>query len=369
MKKIKIACVFGTRPELIKVVPIIWALQDRLPQSSIDVICTNQHREMLKPLLNFFKITVTKNFDVMQPYQSLNRLLGNLINAFDNAFEETRYDLVIGQGDTTSVFAAAISSFQRGIDFAHVEAGLRSHNFNSPFPEEMNRVLVSKLAKFHFCPTDCARNNLIGEGFDPATIHVTGNTVIDTLLHTQQKLRQDFGKEIPGGKRILVTIHRRENHGERLLHICAALKEIALNNDVHIIFPVHPNPNVKNVVREVLSGMPNIYLCEPLAYQDMVLELMKSYFIITDSGGLQEEAPALGKPVLIAREETERPEITQEGGAILVGSDSKKIVSLANELLRNKTSYHKMVLGYSPFGRGGAAIKIVDFLFEKIRND
>lgn len=359
----KVAVVFGTRPELIKVAPIIWEINRSLPSWAVRTICTGQHREMIGPLLSQLNVPVSVNFDVMRPDQSLNGLLGRLVSRFDDEFSAEPCSVVIGQGDTTTVLAAALSSFQARIPFAHVEAGLRSKDMQSPFPEEMNRVIVSRLARYHFCPTETAKGNLLTEGVPDESIFVTGNTVIDTLLSVASKapgyneiaIRQKK-------KKILVTLHRRENHGIKLVAICSAIRQIVAEHDVDVVFPVHPNPNVGGVVRAQLGDIASIKLSEPLDYYEMAAALSECHFVLTDSGGLQEEAPALGKPVLIAREETERPELVVAGGAVLVGSDPSLIFTHASRLLLDTAYYDAMVIGQSPFGRGDSAAQIVQIL-------
>jgi len=357
----RVACIFGTRPELIKMAPVIHAMQQR--NLEVHAICTGQHRELLLPLIDWFGLNVYRNLDVMAPSQTLNGLSSRLMHEFELLFKEVRYDIVIGQGDTTSVLAAALAAFHERIPFGHVEAGLRTYDMNSPFPEEMNRVLVGRLASLHFAPTAAARQNLLNEGVNDTTIFNVGNTVIDALHYTSAKLDEQGDSSTVNHKTILLTTHRRENHGQPLKNICTAIRHIAEDfKDVNVIFPVHPNPNVRAVVHERLADLNNVRLIEPAPYNELVTYLKNSYLVLTDSGGLQEEAPALGKPVLVLREETERPELIELGGGCLVGSDPKKIYESVRELLLNAGAYHAMVLGYSPYGDGKTSYRIAELV-------
>lgn len=363
MKPCKIACIFGTRPEVIKMAPVILALQSMPEQVRVEVISTGQHREMLIPLIKWFGLNVTKNMDLMHHNQRLNELTGRLVHQLGQCFNSSSYDLVIGQGDTTTVFAAALAAFHEQIPFAHVEAGLRTFDRNLPFPEEMNRVLVGRLANIHFAPTTIAVQNLRKEGILEQNIFMTGNTVIDALQYTVRRLQQENQTVILKEKTIFVTAHRRENFGAPLKSICRGIRRILeAFPEANFVFSVHPNPNVREVVYEILGDAPQVKLVEPMSYPELVAYVQACYIILTDSGGLQEEAPFLGKPVLILREETERPEVVNLGGATLVGSDEENISHWVMKLLLNKEVYQKMVLGYSPYGDGAAGKQIAEKL-------
>jgi UDP-N-acetylglucosamine 2-epimerase (non-hydrolysing) len=366
VKQFKICCLFGTRPEIIKMAPVIHALHQHTDKVSVHVVCSGQHRELLLPLIEWFDIQVHTNLDVMQANQDLNSLSAKVIDGFGELFKHEKYDFVIGQGDTTTVLMSALAAFHAKIPYGHVEAGLRTFDYNFPFPEEMNRVLVGKLASLHFAPTQTSANNLLNEKINADSILVTGNTVIDALYYTVNKLGLN-NKDNDAEKTILVTAHRRENWGQPLECICLAILTIAENNpNITIVFPVHPNPNVRETVNRLLGNKANIHLCDPLPYDQLVGMLAKSYLVITDSGGLQEEAPALHKPVLVLREETERPEVVKLGGAYLVGNDTKRIIEMTEKLLNDKAAYNNMILAYSPYGTGNAAelitARIIDYL-------
>lgn len=364
MKPLHVCCIFGTRPEVIKMAPVIHALLKKNDVVKTHVVCSGQHRELLYPLIDWFDLKVDVNLDVMQANQSLNTLAANLIGEFGELFKKESYDCVVAQGDTTTVLMAALAAFYAGIPFAHVEAGLRTFDRNFPFPEEMNRVLAGRLASLHFAPTTSSAKNLKDEGTPDETVTITGNTVIDALHYTANKLNlnENVSEE---KKTILVTLHRRENFGEPLNRICNALLTIAKRYpDIQIIWPVHPNPNVGTTARKILGEVPNVSLIDPLPYQELVQVMATCHLAVTDSGGIQEEAPALKKPVLVLREETERPELVELGGAHLVGSDEKRIVDLIETLLNDTAAYQKMVVGYSPYGDGKAAIVLVDKMLD-----
>ncbi len=364
----KICCIFGTRPEVIKMAPVIHELKKKHPEITTHVVCSGQHRELLNSLIEWFELNVDLNMDVMAPNQNLNALSAKLMSEFDKLFTREKYDCVVAQGDTTTVLMAAIAAFYAKIPYGHVEAGLRTFDRNLPFPEEMNRVLVGKSASLHFAPTQVAADNLRREGVAENEIVTTGNTVIDALYYTVKKLGLD-AKNPSREKLILVTAHRRENHGEPLKRICRALARIAKDHsDFSIVFPVHPNPNVRSVVYELLGNLPNISLVEPLAYDELVRLMVKSYLVITDSGGLQEEAPALKKPVLVLREETERPEVVDLGGARLVGSDEDLIVDSVDRLIASEKEYQEMIIGYSPYGTGQSAELTVKSLVQYLKS-
>ena len=341
----------------------------------VKVCVTAQHREMLDQVLDFFEIQPDYDLNIMKSNQSLNELSSRIFLKFDEILCKAKPDLVLVHGDTTTSSICSWAAFHRGIKVGHVEAGLRTYNKYAPFPEELNRQITGKIADFHFAPTTTSQKNLISEQVLQNSIVVTGNTVIDSLLWTVDKLESgyinqkinelknkvDFSKKV-----ILVTGHRRENFGEGFLNICKALGNIALNHDVEIIFPVHLNPNVQEPVIRLLSNYKNIHLIEPLDYPSFVWAMSKSYFIITDSGGVQEEAPSLGKPVLVMRETTERPEAVEAGTVCLVGTDSELIYSKASELLSNEDSYNKMSKSYNPYGDGKANIRIFEFLKQNL---
>lgn len=358
----RILCVVGTRPEAIKMAPVILALR-REPWASVRVLATAQHRHMLDQVLSLFDILPDVDLDVMQPNQTLPALSARLMIELDRCFAEESPDVVLSQGDTTTVMVAALAAYYRRIPFGHVEAGLRTGDIYNPFPEEMNRIVAGNLSRWHFAPTESSRRNLLAEAIPEQTIFVTGNTVIDALLDVSSRC-EAFIPEVPAGKRlILVTAHRRENFGEPFAEVCRALRYLAdARKDVMLLYPVHPNPNVHQVAHRVLGGHPRIRLCEPLDYLPFVAAMKRAYFILSDSGGVQEEAPALGKPVLVLRRETERPEAVDEGVVKLVGPDFDAIVRESTRLLDDDAAYRKMARGVSPYGDGKAAQRIVEIL-------
>ncbi|WP_431323486.1 non-hydrolyzing UDP-N-acetylglucosamine 2-epimerase [Rhizobium sp. YTU87027] len=358
----KIMCVVGTRPEAIKMAPVILALQAQ-PWAEVRVLATAQHRQMLDQVMNFFGISPDIDLDLMRPNQSLAALTARLLQEMDAVLLSEKPDVVLGQGDTTTVMAVALACFYRRIPFGHIEAGLRTGDLQNPFPEEANRVIAGRLARWHFAPTESSRRNLLKEGVQDSDIAVTGNTVIDALLMTASK-DIDIGISLDERKRlVLVTSHRRENFGQPFVNICHAIKTLADRNaDVQVLYPVHPNPNVKDVAYDILGGTSNIVLCDPLDYAPFVAAMKKAYLIISDSGGVQEEAPALGKPVLVLREETERPEAVDLGVVKLVGSDTNNIVTEAQLMLDDVAAYQAVARGVSPYGDGKAAARIVEVL-------
>lgn len=374
MKK-KNLIVFGTRPEAIKMAPLVKKFIEN-DKFDTKVCVTAQHREMLDQVLEFFEIKPDYDLNLMRPNQNLYTLTASIIENMKPVLDEVKPDYVYVHGDTTTSMAVGIAAFYSGAKICHVEAGLRTFNRQYPFPEEFNRQLTGKIADFHFSPTELSKNNLLAENTKEENILVTGNTVIDALLYGIEKVNAadfkddeienlktvlDFQKKI-----ILVTGHRRENHGDGLIKICSALKTIAENNpDVEIIYPVHLNPNVKGPVNELLSGITNIYLVAPLAYPSFIWLMEKSYLIITDSGGIQEEAPSLGKPVLVTRTTTERPEAVEEGTVILLGTDTDRIVEESNKLLNNTEYYNEMSMLHNPYGDGKASERIVNFIEKK----
>lgn len=363
--------VFGTRPEAIKMAPLVKAFQQQ-PSFETKVCITAQHREMLDQVLDFFEIKPDYDLNLMKPNQNLYSLTAAIITELKTVLEDFKPDYVYVHGDTTTSMAASIAAFYFGANVCHVEAGLRTHNKLAPFPEEMNRQITGRIAEYHFAPTETSAQNLLNENISRNQILITGNTVIDALFESSEKVESlsdnqeiNFLKTIidANKKLILVTGHRRENHGQGFINICNALKKIATqNSDVQIIYPVHLNPNVKGPVYEILSDIENIKLIEPLAYPAFVWLMNHSYLIITDSGGVQEEAPSLGKPVLVMRDTTERPEAVEAGTVILVGTDEDKIVSHTNNLMQNETQYRKMSSLHNPYGDGNASNRIVDFI-------
>lgn len=358
----KILCVVGTRPEAIKMAPVILALKKE-PWADVRVLATAQHRHMLDQVLNFFGIEPDIDLDIMRPNQALTTLTARLLLDLDDVLLAEKPDVVLVQGDTTTVMTVALACFYHRIPIGHVEAGLRTWDMENPFPEEANRVIAGRLARWHFAPTESSRKNLLREGISESAITVTGNTVIDALLMTAKK-DLELGIDVDKSKRlILVTSHRRENFGEPFRNICRALHTLAERNpDVQFLYPVHPNPNVKDVAHQMLGTSANIHLCEPLDYAPFVAAMQRSYLIISDSGGVQEEAPALGKPVLVLRDETERPEAVEQQVVKLVGSDYDMIVSETQRLLDDETAYKAMSRGISPYGDGHGAERIVNVL-------
>lgn len=358
----KIICAIGTRPEAIKMAPVVLALQKE-SWADVRVLATAQHRDLLDQVLDFFDIAPDIDLDIMRPNQALTKLTARLLEKMDEVLISEKPDAVLVQGDTTTVMSITLACFYHGIPVGHVEAGLRTWDMQNPFPEEANRVIAGKLARWHFAPTEGSKANLLREGVREQDITVTGNTVIDALLMTADK-EVPIGVELDPEKRlVLITSHRRENFGEPFLNICKALKTLSENNpDVQFLYPVHPNPNVKDIAHKMLGQQQNIYLCEPLDYAPFVSAMKRSYLIISDSGGVQEEAPALGKPVLVLRDETERPEAVEQGVVKLVGPNYERIVSEAQRLLDDEEVYREMARGISPYGDGLAAKRIVDIL-------
>ena len=357
-----VLCVVGTRPEAIKMAPVVLALR-REPWARVRVVATAQHRLMLDQVLGLFAITPDVDLDLMRPGQELADLTARMLVAMDATLRDERPDVVLAQGDTTTVLATGLASFYRRIAFGHVEAGLRTGDPASPFPEEMNRTLASRLARFHFAPTAAARASLRAEGIADAAIHVTGNTVIDALLQVAER-DVPIGVTLDPAKRlILVTAHRRESFGAPLRAAFTALRTLADRNDgVQILYPVHLNPSVSGPAREILGGHPRIVLCAPLEYAPFVSAMKRAAFLVTDSGGVQEEAPALGKPVLVLRDATERPEAVAEGVVRLVGTSPERILAEAQRLLDDPAAYAAMARGISPYGDGHAAERIVRVL-------
>lgn len=351
--------------------PLYLALMDHYPNDT-KVCITGQHRQMLDPVLSLFQIKPDYDLNIMRPGQDLADITCRTLKGLKTVFSDWRPDNVLVHGDTTTSVAAALAAFYERITVGHVEAGLRTYNLESPWPEEMNRQVTSRIAKWHFAPTTIARDNLLNEGVLQKNIFVTGNTVIDALklmgkrLDSEPSLASEYikksGLTLKHEKMILVTGHRRENFGDGLRQICKALKKIAENYDVDVVYPVHLNPNVRGPVREFLDQVPNIHLIEPLDYGSFVTLMKLSTLILTDSGGIQEEAPALGKPVLVMRDTTERPEAITAGTAKLVGTDAESIYSSTMELLSDTEQYTQMISAKNPFGDGNASEKIIQVI-------
>ena len=364
----KILLCFGTRPEAIKMAPLYHELQKS--PFEVKVCVTAQHREMLDQVLDFFTIKPDYDLDLMQKGQSLNLLSSRILFAIDGVLEDFCPNIVLVHGDTTTSSMVALAAFHRGIKVGHVEAGLRTFNKLSPFPEEINRQITGRICDYHFAPTETSKSNLLKENISDSSILVTGNTVIDALIKSVEKVNenpsqliQDLSKQIGNQEVVLVTGHRRENHGGGFERICKALKRIAKDDTNRlIIYPVHLNPKVQEPVNRILSGVNNVILIDPLAYQDFIWLMNRSKIIITDSGGVQEEAPSLGKPVLVMRDTTERPEAVEAGTVLLVGTNEELIVSKALDLLNNNENFEKMSKLHNPYGDGRASKRIVNFI-------
>jgi len=349
----------GTRPEGIKMAPLINIFKQA---PFITKVCnTGQHKELLDQTLNFFQIKPDFDLAIMSPNQSLEKLTSRLLTTISELLDSEKPDLIFVHGDTTTCFVSALSAFYKKIPIAHIEAGLRTNNKFSPFPEEINRVIVSRLADFHFAPTELAKDNLLKDGIDPKKVFVTGNTVIDALFETIKLNKSEGDHE----KLILITGHRRENFGSGFKNIFSAIKSLANKyKDYNFVYPVHPNPNVKEIAEEYFSSLSNINLIPPVDYPQFVLLMKKSYLIITDSGGIQEEAPSLGKPVLVTRDTTERPEALESGTVLLVGDDVFKIEEEVSKLIDNKKYYNSFKKLQNPYGDGNASNKILNIIKE-----
>ncbi|WP_117236270.1 non-hydrolyzing UDP-N-acetylglucosamine 2-epimerase [Vibrio maerlii] len=376
-KKIKILSIFGTRPEAIKMAPVVKQLEaDKRFESRVCV--TGQHREMLDQVLNLFNITPDFDLNVMSTNQSLSQITSAIILGLQQTFESFRPDYVLVHGDTSTTSAASLSAYYHQIKIAHIEAGLRTGNLLSPWPEEGNRRITGAIADLHFAPTKQAKDNLISENIHSSQCFITGNTVIDALLMTKKsiesnddehKLLSDKFSNIVSEKMVLITGHRRENFGIGFINICSAIAQLAHRHPtVHFVYPVHMNPNVQSVVKEHLGDIANVFLIEPQDYRPFVYLMTKSSIILTDSGGIQEEAPSLGKPVLVMRETTERPEAVKAGTVKLVGTDKKSIVENVSFLLENQKTYTTMSEAHNPYGDGTASKQISDLLYQHITN-
>jgi UDP-N-acetylglucosamine 2-epimerase (non-hydrolysing) len=374
----KVLLVFGTRPEAIKMAPLVKAFEkENLLQSKVCV--TAQHREMLDQVLDMFDIKPDYDLNIMKPGQDLFDVTSNVLLGMKDVLTDFTPDVVLVHGDTTTTSACSLAAFYHKIKVGHVEAGLRTGDIYSPWPEEANRQITGILANYHFAPTTTSENNLLKENKNKDNILVTGNTVIDALFLALDKIENnnDLKNKIISSinsqyqlkdtkKLILVTGHRRENFGQGFINICEALKTLALDNpDVDIVYPVHLNPNVQKPVKEILSDVHNVYLIEPLQYESFIYMMNKAYFIITDSGGVQEEAPSLGKPVLVMRDTTERPEAIEAGTVKLVGTNSQTIIDEAQKLLDYNIEYERMSKAHNPYGDGKACERIVDFIKRK----
>lgn len=366
MTKIKVMTVFGTRPEGIKMAPIIKVMENT-PSIENTICITAQHREMLDQVLNLFKIEPDYDLNIFKPGQTLTEITVKALEGLERVLYEAKPHILLVQGDTSTVFAGALAAFYQKIRVGHVEAGLRSGNNYSPYPEEVNRRLTGILANLHFAPTEVNRLNLLNEGYRKEHIFVTGNTVIDAL---QYAVKKDYNFNIPlldridyNKKIILLTSHRRENIGKPMEDIFSAVNKVATKyEDVEVIFPIHLNPKVREIARRAFNGNKKIHLIEPLDYEPFTNLMAKAYMIVTDSGGLQEEAPSLGKPVLVIREETERPEGIEAGTAKLVGTDYSSVLNEIDNLISNQDEYHKMANAANPYGDGRASERIVDIL-------
>ena len=367
----KILFIFGTRPEAIKLSPLVRQLRSDSEHFCARICVTGQHRSMLDQILTTFEITPHHDLDIMQSGQDLFQVTTRCMERLRPVLEEERPDWVLVQGDTTTAFAAALAAFYLKIRIGHVEAGLRTGDKSQPFPEEMNRRLISSVADLHFAPTPRAKENLLREGIAPDTIYVTGNTGIDALLYVCER-NGNAPLSIPGlehwsarRRMILITGHRRENFGDGFQQICEALRRLALRGDVDLIYPVHLNPNVQQPVRNILGNLPNVFLIDPLEYVPFVWLMRQAHLILTDSGGIQEEAPSLGKPVLVMREVTERPEAVEVGTAKLVGTDTEAIVAETARLLDDSAEYVRRSRIHSPYGDGQASSRIARILTDQ----
>jgi UDP-N-acetylglucosamine 2-epimerase (non-hydrolysing) len=365
---IRLLLVFGTRPEAIKLCPLVRELRSRGGSFQVRVCVTAQHRDMLDPVLAAFDVSPDFDLDLMRPNQTPAALLAQALDALEPVLREEAPDIVLVQGDTTTTLAAALAAFYQQIPVGHVEAGLRTGDLQQPFPEEMNRAVTGRLAALHFAPTARAAVNLAAEGIPQARIHITGNTGIDAVLYMRDALesgslpRSDWPWLDPARRLIVVTSHRRENFGAGFACEMRALTRIAKRGDVQLVYPVHRNPNVWEPAHQWLGNRPNIYLLEPLPYVKFVDLMRRAYLLITDSGGIQEEAPSLGKPVLVLRNKTERPEAVEAGTVKLVGTDEERIVSEATRLLEDQAEYARMTRVHNPYGDGHACRRIADVL-------
>jgi UDP-N-acetylglucosamine 2-epimerase (non-hydrolysing) len=377
IKRKKILLVFGTRPEAIKMAPLVHSLQAEPDIFDVKVCVTAQHREMLDQVLQIFAIQPDIDLNLMKVGQDLFDVTSSVLLGMRGVFAEQRPDAVLIHGDTTTTLATAMASFYAGVPVGHVEAGLRTHDVFAPFPEEFNRQVATKVARWHFAPTELSRDNLLTDGVPESAITVTGNTVIDALYWVLARIDADEALKVTlietlqallpfawqHQRFVLVTGHRRENFGDRFVQICEALRELSLRfGDVHFIFPVHLNPNIQQSVSFLLAGLPNVHLITPLDYKPFVYLLKHAHLVLTDSGGIQEEAPSLGKPVLVMRDVTERPEAVQAGTIELVGADKTRIIAGVLRLLEDELHYQAMSRAHNPYGDGKACQKILNIL-------
>lgn len=377
LDKTRIMLVFGTRPEAIKMAPLLYELRANSDQFDVLVCVTAQHRELLDQVLRIFEITPDIDLDVMTPKQDLFDITASILTGMREVFAAHKPDAVLVHGDTTTSLATAMAAFYAGVKVGHVEAGLRTNNVTAPFPEEFNRQIVSKITRWHFAPTALSRENLLAERVSADSIIVTGNTVIDALHWTLARIDSDSEKRVAldaalykslrfkckNERYVLVTGHRRENFGDAFLQICAAIRDLASHyTDVQFVYPVHLNPNVRRPVNEILSSLRNVHLIQPLEYESFVYLLKHARFVLTDSGGIQEEAPSLGKPVLVMRDITERPEAVEAGTVELVGANQRRIVDGVSRLLDDEVHYQRMSRAYNPYGDGKACRRIVSVL-------
>jgi UDP-N-acetylglucosamine 2-epimerase (non-hydrolysing) len=376
----KILLVFGTRPEAIKMAPLVLAFQKYSQKIEAKVCVTAQHREMLDQVLQIFDITPDYDLNIMKPGQDLYDVTSNILLGMKDVLTEYQPDVVLVHGDTTTTIATALSAFYQKIPVGHVEAGLRTGDIYSPWPEEANRKLTGVLTQYHFTPTSTSQKNLMNEGVKTDNIYVTGNTVIDALFWVLEKientdtLKKELSEKIltqfsafeSNNKFVLITGHRRENFGEGFLNMCKGIKTLAQTHpEINFVYPVHLNPNVQKPVLELLSNIENIYLIDPLDYEPFVFLMSRAYLILTDSGGIQEEAPSLGKPVLVMRDTTERPEALNAGTVKLVGTNTENIITEVNRLLENNSDYEKMSQAHNPYGDGKACEKIIKILLQE----
>ena len=373
----KIMLVFGTRPEAIKMAPLYHALKACPEQFETQVCVTAQHRQMLDQVLRVFEITPDIDLNLMKAGQDLYDVTASVLLGMRDVLRQHKPDALLVHGDTTTSLAAAMAGFYAGVPVGHVEAGLRTHDVYAPFPEEFNRQVASKVTRWHFAPTEFSQQNLLNERVDEDQISVTGNTVIDALLWVLARIDSDAGRQaeltrflddrLPfawqSERFVLITGHRRENFGDGFSQICEALKDLAARyQNVHFVYPVHLNPNVQQPVKSLLADLPNVHLIEPLDYEPFVYLLKHSHVVLTDSGGIQDEAPSLGKPVLVMRDVTERPEAVDAGTVILVGANRERIVANVSELLENEATYKRMSRAHNPYGDGKACERIIDVL-------
>jgi len=382
MKK-KILVVFGTRPEAIKMASLVHALKKRNKDFNVEVCVTAQHREMLDQVLKLFKIKPKFDLNLMTKSQDLSSITSSITNKLGILLKKNRPNLVLVHGDTTTAFVAALTAYYNGIKVGHIEAGLRTNNLLSPFPEELNRQVISKIASYHFAPTILNKKNLLMEKIKRNTIVLTGNTIVDSLYWVLNRIKNEIkinkkifysldkilNFDLNKNRFVLITGHRRENFGDRFKNICYAIKKLSFKyKDIHFVYPVHLNPKIKRNAHKMLDKIPNIHLIAPQSYEIFIYLMLKSYLILTDSGGIQEEAPSLGKPVLVMRDITERKEVQKSGMAILLGANKEKIFTNVSRLLDNKKIYNKMALAKNPYGDGKACKRIVKFLLKNYVN-